>query len=71
MGEVLSSDHQVHELYSDSADMEPTSACPSDSHSLSCNTSAGSSAVQVTVNSALLARVEVLDSDNLLLNDLV
>ena len=57
-GEVLSCDHQVHELYSDTQDEESfASADPS------C-AAAGSSDTQVTVNTALLARVEVLESEN-------
>ena len=65
--EVLSCDHQVHELYSDTRDEESFASadpsCMTDTF-LSFSTAACPSNTQVTVNTALLSRVEVLESEN-------
>ena len=69
VGEVLSSDHQVHELYSENQDeescMSAGPSCRTDA-SLSFSTAAGpsDSDTQITINTALLARVEVLESES-------
>ena len=73
MGEVLSSDHQVHELYSQNQDekscISADPSCRTDA-SLSFSTAAGpsDSDTQITINTARLARVEVLESENQHLN---
>lgn len=65
VGEVLSSDHQVHELYSETQDEKSADPSATDA-SLSFSTAAGPSNLdaQITINTALLARVEVLESEN-------
>ena len=69
VGEVLSSDHQMRELYSENQDeksgMSADPSCRTDA-SLSFSTAAGPSGsdAQITINTALLARVEVLESEN-------
>ena len=65
VGEVLSSDHQVHELYSETQDEKSADPSGTDA-SLSFSTAAGPSNLdaQITINTALLARVEVLELEN-------